>query len=128
LCIVDRLAEEQPEARSRGTELCRRCRGHVELKLVRKKKDPVYGRVTNEIEQRERAELVCEWPCPLVENSFDRRPFDAERQIEIRPAVTRANDARADLSGGGDMPVLPGQLQDPQPHRLAFLDAEHASS
>ena len=74
------------------------------------------------------SELGCDLLRPLLEDVVDGRGvIDAEREVEVGPAVARTVREAADHGGGDHARIGLGHAEHVVAHAVAVLDAEHGA-
>jgi hypothetical protein len=121
-----RLAEEQPEAWTRRTELRRRGHREVELERVREQEHAVDRRTDSEIGELHGPELVDQLGRPVVEHLIDRDGVgDAEGEVEVGEAVAAVDREGTDDGARDDAVIALREPEDPRAERISLLDGEH---
>ena len=76
-----------------------------------------------QVEEMHRAELAGEPARPLVEQIRERNAVcNAERQVEVRPAISPGEGERADLGTGNDPSIGRSELEHPVADAVALFD------
>jgi hypothetical protein len=89
--------------------------GEVELQAAGHEEDAIDARPGRQVEQEDAAELLLDRLRPVREHVESRNAFgDAEREVEIGPAVSAARRERADGRAGDDAVVRLGELEHPR--------------
>ena len=127
--LFDDLAEQQPEVRPGGSELCDRRKREVELQAAGKQEDAVNGAAGREVKERYGIELFGETVCPVVKHLADRYiVYDSKREVEIRPAVSRQPRQGTDDCPGDDTRVRLGPFENSPVNSIAILRSKHMAA
>jgi hypothetical protein len=124
----DLAPEQQTEPRAARAELRRGAERQVDLQAARQQEHAVDQRLRRQVEEVDGAERVGELARPVGQHPIDPLVAgDAERQVDVRPAVAAVAGQRADR-GAGDHPGIGCcHPKDVVAHALAIGDGEHAA-
>jgi hypothetical protein len=121
-----RAAEQQPERRRDGTELRRRCESDVHLQGAGQQGHAVDGRAAGHVQVIQGPVIAVHQVGPVGYNRSDVGPGgDAERQVNVRPAVLGSPRRRPGQRGARDALVGAGGRDQRVPQMLAFFGREH---
>ena len=123
-----RAAEQKPEPRPARAPRGSGCKRKVDLKAARQEEDAVDRSARRHVEEMDASELGCELMRPILEDVLDGRGvIDAEREVEVGPAVARTVGEAADHGAGDHTRIGLRHAEHVVAHAVAVLDAEHGA-
>src|SRR6185436_16313396 len=123
------VAEEEPKTWPAGLKLSRGRHGEVELQRLGKEEDAIDRRTLFEVGEMERVTVVHELASPLTQDVADECSLnDAEREIQVRVAVSRVDRERAHFGACYDALIRRGEGEHIFALYVALLYREHGQT
>ena len=121
-----RCRRKEPKPWPAGLKLSRGRHGEVELQRLGKEEDAIDRRTLFEVGEMERVTVVHKLASPVTQDVADECPLnDAEREIQVRVAVSRVDRERAHRGACYDALILRGEREHVFAQCVALLNREH---